>query len=65
MRLIYELGGAIIRCKGVEIFVSTTLFMFWAADDNVDFLKPNGKKDALRIGAWFLRNCYLGFTLSE
>lgn len=46
---ITNLGEAITRREGLETFVSTNMFLFWAADDNSAVLEIKEEEQALKI----------------
>ena len=64
-RLIYDLGEAIARREEMETFVSTSLFLFWTADDIAAVLEPKEQEGARDIGACFLRNYVASVLLFE
>lgn len=62
-RLVLDLGESItVRCESLENFVSTSLFMFWAADEAAMLLADAGNQEVWKIGLRFLRN-YVAIVL--
>ncbi|KAK7415438.1 hypothetical protein QQX98_005889 [Neonectria punicea] len=62
VRLISDLGEAVERCERPETYASTSLYLFWAADDIAAFLDSSSNQQALSVAGVFLRN-YVAFVL--
>ncbi|KAG4261908.1 hypothetical protein FPRO03_11376 [Fusarium proliferatum] len=62
VQMMRDLAEAIVRCERLETYASTSLYLFWAVDYLVPFLKDASKEQASNVAAIFLRN-YIGFLL--
>lgn len=63
-RLVYDLGEAMVRCEEVEMYVSTSLYLFWAVYDVFGYLEGEHRERAWQIGGVLLRN-YVALVLLE
>jgi hypothetical protein len=64
-RLMMDLGEAITRCEGVETFLSTSLFLFWTADEICKYLDEATRAAIRSILVLFLRNYVASVLLIE
>jgi hypothetical protein len=64
-RLMTDLGEAITRCEGVETFVSTSLFLFWASEEIYWHLRESNQLAIRSILVLFLRNYVASVLLVE
>ncbi|KAH7028791.1 uncharacterized protein B0I36DRAFT_374543 [Microdochium trichocladiopsis] len=60
--LLKDLGEAIFRCEGTETFLCTSLFLFWAGEEIVPYLKESDQAVVRPLLGMFLRN-YAAFLL--
>ena len=65
-QLLVDLGEGITRCELPETYISTSLYMFWAADELIrSYLKPSDKEEARKEGRTLLWNYVASVLLFE
>ncbi|KAH7312836.1 hypothetical protein BKA65DRAFT_573682 [Rhexocercosporidium sp. MPI-PUGE-AT-0058] len=64
-RLMMDLGEAIVRCKGIEAFVATSLFLFWSSEEIYSHLRESDQLAFRSMLVVFLRNYVATVLLVE